>query len=370
MRFILHIGTEKTGTSSIQSVLKQDKERLLNEYSVLLPDSLRYRGEGDNQILFPAMFSSLKDKQSLQYEIGAGELDHVLFLSSVEKAFCKEITDNKKKFDRVLISSEHLSSRLRSQSDLMNLKKWIEKFGEVEKIIIYLRKQDDYLLSSFSTSVKSGRTDPFRIPKLHGALHRYDYKYFLSLWMDVFGRDVICVRVFEKKQFYQKNLISDFYSRLNVPSNEFLLNVNDAVNFKNKSLDVDAVSFLLMFNVWMDGKHFGFSEKKLLRSKLVLYLEENWSFKKKMCLGEAKSRAFLKRYESSNTWVAKEFFGRDALFLNIEKGMRDESLPSCGKISPELVFPMVLGFLEKVGEDRSLFGFANDIFRCVSFRGS
>ena len=64
------------------------------------------------------------------------------------------------------------------------------------KVIIYLRPQEEFLLSTYSTRIKSGGTDEFN--PLAYKKNRYDYLGILDNWAKVVGEESINVGIFQK----------------------------------------------------------------------------------------------------------------------------------------------------------------------------
>jgi hypothetical protein len=83
------------------------------------------------------------------------------------------------------------------------------------KIIVYLRRQDEYLESGYWQGIKMGnRKDDLRNflqeDKDCIDLFKLDYYKNLKLWEEFFGKTNIVVRLFEKKQLREESLYDDF----------------------------------------------------------------------------------------------------------------------------------------------------------------
>ena len=104
----------------------------------------------------------------------------------------------------IIFSSEHCSSRLIIEDDVTRLYHLLSNFGHNIKVIIYLRRQDHFLISEYSTAIKYGKTHDLDIPNQKIIRTRYSYDKILELWANVFGRENISVRIFEKESFYKK----------------------------------------------------------------------------------------------------------------------------------------------------------------------
>src|SRR5690606_10056545 len=100
--------------------------------------------------------------------------------------------------DTLLLSNEHCSSRLISNEDILRLKDMLSPLAETTRIVVYLRRQDEALLSMYSTMVRSGSSQGLQFPPGHVIALRFDYARLLGLWADVFGRENIVPRLFNQ----------------------------------------------------------------------------------------------------------------------------------------------------------------------------
>lgn len=111
----------------------------------------------------------------------------------------------------VVVSSEHLHSRLRSVEEIQNLSDLFDGLFETVNIVVYLRRQDRLAVSLYSTALRVGWTHSTVLPKT-GAVrsHYYNFQKLLECWSSVFGEDHVTVRLFERAQFANGSLYADF----------------------------------------------------------------------------------------------------------------------------------------------------------------
>ena len=181
-KLYLHIGTGKTGSSSIQKTFKNLNER--NFY-------FKY------------------DRKALRF---VEKLDQI-----IEKLeTCKE--------DLVILSSEWLYVRA-DEKILKKINKLSSKF-EI-KIIIYLRRQDELVVSAYQQSIKNldskiiFNVDDYALnnAKLYSKwfLKRTNYYEICNFWSNYFGKENIIIRIFSKNQLKDGCVVKDFASIVNVP---------------------------------------------------------------------------------------------------------------------------------------------------------
>lgn len=230
-KIILHVGTEKTGTTSIQSIFKITRDSLLKKH-VLFPSSL---GQLQHLRLTACALEDNFHQPILRLLNIKNKHQFDEFKGQVIKSLSQEISNTSP--NTILISDEHINSHLPSIELLQNYKKLCLKFGDVQSVIIYLRRQDLFLLSMFSEAVKVGSLIPENItaplPPLPEIPYKLNYLRILDNLSSVFGEEKMVVRVFDRKRFIGNNLIKDFasYSGIGIDLTE------DQGLTKNKSID-------------------------------------------------------------------------------------------------------------------------------------
>lgn len=212
MKAIVHIGTEKTGTSSIQLLLHRNRKKL-SKYGFHFVESA---GETNNWAL-PA-YCSLENRFDDFYRKHNVETEQDLadFKAQFEKRFDTEMKSLDRNVHTVIISSEHFHSRLRIDDEMQILKKFLSKYFSEIKIVCYLREQAATCASWYSTSLKSGGTDSFYqfVRRCIPDNYYFNYSDFLDNWEKYFGRDALDIGLFDPDHFLNGSLLDDFTSRV------------------------------------------------------------------------------------------------------------------------------------------------------------
>ncbi len=290
MDLYLHIGTEKTGSTSIQRFLAKNRRRL-QDAGILFPLAPGL----DNQRALTAIAEDNVEDSALQeiFNIRTSE-DLDCFREDLREKLKEELGGGG--FSRVIMSNEHCSSRLRDDSQVKYLHDYLSEFFDRIYIVVYIRRQDDFLVSTYSTMVKTGRTVPIHVPSARGQIRRYDHWDLLSRWARIFGRENIICRKYDRSQLVAGDIIHDFGAQTGVPTTpEFERPV-----MTNESLDADALEFLRLFN-----RHFN---RTGYRSQLVQALAAI-SNGPLVTLPENELAAFMALFQESNEKVAMEYFG-------------------------------------------------------------
>jgi hypothetical protein len=286
----LHIGTEKTGTTSLQKFLKEHRNAL-GERRTLYPLS---PGKSNHTALATV---ALDDSRRGPLRRMAG-VTSARQLKSFRADFVKNLAAELKdgSYDKVIMSNEHCSTRLVSDPELEYLRDLLKPFFDAIHIVVYIRRQDDYLLSGYSTHVKNGLTDPVRLPEGEKALQRYDHWGLLSRWARVFGRERIVCRKYERTELVGGSIEDDFLAVVGVAGEPDL----EKQFAMNQSLDASALEFLRLFNKYTTLEE---------RPPALIGLLASISDGPLMSLPEETLAAFMEQFRESNRLVAEEYFG-------------------------------------------------------------
>jgi hypothetical protein len=232
----LHIGTEKTGTTSLQKFMAANR-RLLSEEGVVYPES----PGTDNHIALATLARRSRTELWDQLRIDDRE-QWEAFRREFRQKFSAELAGHSNQ--TVVMSGEHCSSRLRTDEEVHRLLEFLDGFFDRITVVVYLRRQDDFLTSTYSTDVKNGGTQPLRIPDEATITFRYDYWELLSRWGRVFGRENMVVRRYGKAFLANGNLVDDFLGLIGLGPRHDL----QRPEVLNESLDAECVEFLRIMN--------------------------------------------------------------------------------------------------------------------------
>ena len=214
MDLFLHIGTEKTGTSSIQRFLVNNIDKLKKKkihFSKLI--------DYPNNRHLVEMFighSDRNDSYHLRHKFFKAD-DKKIFLLNLKSKFEKEIMQESLVSNKMIITSEHFHSLLKDIDQIKSLKKFLNKFFNKIKIICYFREQGKLAISYYSTTLKGGSQltlKDFIEKRVNINDPYFNYYEFLKKWSDVFGKENIMPSIFEFEQSDDEILIADFLKKI------------------------------------------------------------------------------------------------------------------------------------------------------------
>jgi hypothetical protein len=292
---VVHVGSGKTGTSSIQQFLRKNRDRLAR-LGTLVP-----RSPGDGRHVRLGLY--IKSDDALDSRLSwrrTGFSSPAEFRADFRERLSAEITESG--LPRVLMSDEGVYAS--SEEALGRLRDLATDLARSLRLVVYLRRQDDFACSRYQQSVKTGC-----VLSLHDWLHDestwlYDY----AAWLDRFGQVLapvdLVVRRFEREAFSGGSLLQDFVEAAGIDARAEDL---APVTSRNQSLDAESVEFLRLLNlhhVEEDGERPG-----LIDNRAVVPTLMKASAGPTLTLPDEVLDAFMARWEESNRAVATDVLG-------------------------------------------------------------
>lgn len=288
MTCYLHIGTMKTGTSSIQNFLYLNRE-LLKQQNYYYPISIKN-------------IKRLNDHNPFAHKI-----DGLLKYSDNLDYLCKNFSDLKQEIidsncDNIIISAENLQWLFDSKNKIFFLKHILEYLGFNKiYIIVYLRETMDLFVSMCSQAIKCNSHDNYHLLQPNDNYKSFllcNHKQTLQYWSEI--GDLI-VRLFSNSEFYDQDLLKDFIHNIGLKwSDNFIIPYRD-----NESLNLIGIELLIRINkinpYMYESRYFD----------IVEYFNKHFSFKDIKLKFQPKKeimQSYIDYFEESNEWVRKEFF--------------------------------------------------------------
>ncbi|MGJ0125606.1 hypothetical protein [Campylobacter coli] len=310
MTAYVHIGIAKTGTTSIQNFLYQNKELLLKQ-GIFFPQSI---GKKEHRAFAALNYSEYKNDWFCKTNFLQNKEQLLRKQKDIFGVLNNELQKSSEKyfFDKIIISSEGIQAYLNSENEYRILKNNLEKLniGSI-KIIIYIRNQFDLYCSLFSQRIKNGRICD-SIEKYAGELDAdyknvYEFKKTIEYCAEVFGMENVIVGVFEKDSFFKNDLIEDFCNKTQIKlNNEFVKTKNE-----NETLNLLGMNLLLRLNSVMPYWNSNSENVTRKNINLVQYVEKYLSFKDEDLKFYPKKRIcdyYMEYFKDSNEWIRINFF--------------------------------------------------------------
>lgn len=209
----LHIGTSKTGTTTIQTYCGINREQLRSK-GVLFPimpyhyDRITKNRNG--HFLYAKIYENGVRNKEKEKQVLKQELDYIV--------------DCFKDYDNVLLSEESIwwATATRRKGLWKYLQEHSQQNNYQVKIIVYLRRQDQFMMSRYNQIIKTdtgGGTQRFYeyFKDMNGKYKCVmNYRQRLDYMAKFFPKENIVVKRFDRSYFYNGDLNADFLHILGV----------------------------------------------------------------------------------------------------------------------------------------------------------
>jgi len=321
---ILHIGTPKTGTTSIQDVLSANRAELI-KFGFAYPEVPGKRAH----VSLGAFMWRAGGKPLRELESYTGPTD------KLGEEIQAELDKLPTSVGTVIFSAEHAWNQGFAGDAVPALYELMKPMFSSFRVIVYLRRQDDKAVSLFSQALRRGAMPASPLPKEPKQRLVFDYEAGLKPWVETFGRASIDVRMFERSAMRGGDVVSDFLSAVGVPE------LHRPAVSENTSLTSEAQEFLRLLNrvprssaaegetVTKKAPTTGPRPSAHLRKFLV-----NTFPGRGMMPSRAEAEAFYRSFEAGNERVRAMFFPeRPKLFdEDFSKYPEDPTLPAADSV--------------------------------------
>lgn len=343
-KLFIHIGTWKTGSSTLQYNLYKLRSELEDEgFFYFCKDNKMVIDDG-----IVRGFTKPEDD----------------FIKKSRKKVKKILDDKRRKNPKIdfISSAEEFSGN--PFDGFKNARAVAENLYEITRdfdldiyIIVYLRRQDDFFESLYQQSIRLGEFHRF-----HDFLGKFDASDFnwyelIQGYADVFGKEKVIVRRYHKKYLPEKNsLIQDFGK---VIGSDLVSNYESTTS-KNKGFSRDTMEITRMMNKYFEG------EERFQLRKIYDQVNAKLPFEKYAFFSASERADFLEKYAESNSALAREYLDEDTLFPPPEYDSKKDPYTGLTLEAVVVNFSKAL-LLVKEGAEKEKRELAND-FRRNFFR--
>lgn len=299
---ILHIGGEKTGSTTLQSTLALNRAELAKR-GILYS---RAAG-GSNHILLPLHATAGEGTEDLRAASGltrAGTFAN--FMARFPEVLRAEAEASGA--HTLVYSSEHLSSRIRDAEGVRRLWAVLGDIADEIRLVYYARPQEEVVVSAWSTMLKSGSAEPFDPAQILTFETLLDHAALVERWSPFFADRYWIFRPFQRAQLAGGDIVADFCDQARLPLAALVKRVPPL----NPSLDAPRAEFLRLYNRAI-GIQPG-TPQQGGRGEVVRLLER-LSNGPPIHLPPAVLEAIATRFGPGNAAVAQRFLGRAELFV-------------------------------------------------------
>lgn len=207
MRALIHIGIPKSGTSSIQAFLARNQAALLAQGMLYAPFNRQFGSQFEFATTAleacGATIGPELERRRLGFRCPGDQTAYVAAYRNWIDAQLATAPET-----QFIGSSEHIHAWLTTPEQIAALDAFLSaRFSDV-RYLVYLRAQDDLILSSYSEAIRRGATHDFAE---HLARHsRWSHWSRLKNWHQVIGRARMMVRLTQADALIEGDLLADF----------------------------------------------------------------------------------------------------------------------------------------------------------------
>jgi len=308
----IHIGCEKTGTTSIQAFLDANAGTI-RAAGWALPESGWF--PNTTRLALSCMERGKSDPDTARLDRQDRKRGGGHWREDVWTAVGEELASDATPARCIVVSSEYFQAKLESEEEIALLKRRFEDVGASGfRIVVYLRRQVEYAISRYSTALRAGYSRRDILPEQLGdgnALFNYDT--LLERWSAAFGAGAVDVRLYDHARLENGNVIDDFVRAIELP-------VDPASVLRpprqNTGLPIAAQLAIRALNEALETKGVPRDESVKLRRDVIARLLERTEGGS---LSPSRRQAieFQSRFDASNGRVARKWFARERLFDDV-----------------------------------------------------
>jgi len=329
-KIYLHIGLEKTGTTAIQHALKANKKLLLSKYKLYCPELI-----GFNSIQTHHKFAKFFIKKNIAKH-------HIKLIDSEVKQILDNF-QNHKIADSLIISSE-LFSYLQ-KDEIRFLYNYLKGNKFEVKIILFLRRQDDYLEAQYGQHLKNvwamGRSAKSKAKFTTQNLNFYE---FILKWQTS-GFNDIKLKLYDKTNTY--NIYKEFFNIFN-----YDIFFNEEIHIPKKIINPSLTPLHMELMINYVGKIKDL-EIRAKVSKVIFHHNNSYSalhvqnFIKKNLYTEKEKGLILSKYKESNQKILAQFFSNSSKskLFNVKESAHENNIGGIEALSKQQIISLFFNLL-------------------------
>ena len=295
---ILHIGIEKTGTTSIQKFLEINYFDLKKQ-GITCPKSLCYLNSFNHRWAALMAYNEKRNDDNTK-KIFSSKAERSLKVKNKLNEFRNEFKSQSS--NTWIISSEHLQSRLKTKNEIEKLRNIFSDLFDEIKILVYIRDPLEIARSWWSTRIKSEGL-LYQLPKPNNPYiqHLCNHKKTILKWGSIFKIENIMVGVYKDNDNTKEDIIFDFCKKLNIDISSLKI----PKFYENKKLSLLGMKYKLSFN--KNSKKLNLDHENdylIFLSKKILHYTSNDVF---FYPNNKQIKEYENAFKKSNEWVNDQF---------------------------------------------------------------
>jgi hypothetical protein len=335
-RCILHIGTYKTGTTSIQWTLKANQDNLATR-GIALSD-IAPPGHG------PLQRYAMRPTRTNAARKVAGEtsLDAILAWRARVEAELDALAATE--CETLVFSDEGLSAKM-DADEIDRMHQLLKSRCTRVEVLVYLRPQHERKISDYSQHLRSGLTGTDILATKDDDSWNLCYEKILGAWATSFGEDAMRPRLYQRDQLLKGDAVADFMGVLGIDSAEL-----KAVPLRNAGIRADAQLWLRELNAHMP--RLVNDKRNPARSLLLDVLNAHFTGRG-LLPTRTEAEAFFNRFRDVNEAVRARWFPDRSKLFDVSFDDYPESVDS-GALRIDKAAEITAAILNVLAERRDM----------------
>ncbi|MCB1396318.1 MAG: hypothetical protein H6898_17075 [Rhodobacter sp.] len=208
MKAVIHIGTPKSGTTTIQSFLMLNRSALISQGFRYEPFDTRNVAQMELGLTGMVEAGETVDTAIKQWALGAYEsADQEAYVARFDAMLAEGVRSWPE--HTYIASSEQIFAWLSTPKRIRALDAFLHKHFESVHYIVYFRPQHELMLSSYSERIKRGEILTFE-EHFTERLNRMNWNRRARMWTEAVGRENFTVRLLDRERMANGDLLDDF----------------------------------------------------------------------------------------------------------------------------------------------------------------
>ena len=303
----IHIGTEKTGSTSIQRFLGK-QTAWLSSQKLYSPSAFCAEPGHHYHLVSYAKQIALGKQNNTQDPI----LD-TDYTKKQEELLDAELRSTSHSAYSCVLSSEHFFTKINTRVQVKALDQHFRAYFSEIKYILYFRDPIWHVSSWVSTRLKNGiAVSGLYAPHDPQVLQRVCTKQKIKVWLDIVGRENLIVKQYGRNNSKGGDIVMDLCQTI-IPSLSSEVKI-PLVKRANTSLTLTAMRYLYFINNSHD-----FEIKPSNRLELAQFLSENLNDGSRFVPSYSEYNEYSEYYRETIDWILETFFTKDDSFCQYDK---------------------------------------------------
>lgn len=210
MKAIIHIGTQKTGTTTIQSFLAQNRASLSTQGLRFEPFTPRNIAQMELGLAGIVRSGGVLEVPNKLYAMGVrGKASQGAYVDRLETKLREGVQMWPE--HTYIASSEQIHAWLASRKRIEAMHQFLTDIFTEVRYVVYYRPQEDFMLSTYSENIRRGEFGTLD-DHINTLINRMNFNRRAQIWASVVGRENLTVRLFDRKAMLNGDLLDDFCS--------------------------------------------------------------------------------------------------------------------------------------------------------------